>query len=68
MLYVGELCRYLLSSPRSKYDQAHHCMVATGDGLQKDIWERFQARFNIPEIREVYRSTEGLAKFDNSMA
>jgi acyl-coenzyme A synthetase/AMP-(fatty) acid ligase len=65
MLYVGELCRYLLSVPPSKYDRRHKCIVAAGNGLQKDIWTRFQQRSSIPEIREVYRSTEGIAKFDN---
>ena len=65
MLYVGELCRYLLASPPSKFDKAHKCIVASGNGLQKDIWNKFKARFNIPEIREFYRSTEGVAKFDN---
>ncbi|KAJ4236845.1 hypothetical protein NW757_013297 [Fusarium falciforme] len=49
MLYVGELCRYLVDAPPSPYDQAHRCIK----------------RFRIPEIREVYRSTEGVAKFDN---
>lgn len=65
MLYVGELCRYLLKAPPSAYDRAHNCIVASGNGLQKDIWNRFKDRFNIPEIREFYRSTEGIAKFDN---
>jgi acyl-CoA synthetase (AMP-forming)/AMP-acid ligase II len=65
MLYVGELCRYLLKAPPSQYDRAHSCMVASGNGLQKDVWEAFQTRFGIDDIREFYRSTEGIAKFDN---
>jgi acyl-CoA synthetase (AMP-forming)/AMP-acid ligase II len=65
LLYVGELCRYLLAAVPSEYDQAHKCIVASGNGLQKDIWEKFRRRYNIPEIREFYRSTEGIAKFDN---
>jgi acyl-CoA synthetase (AMP-forming)/AMP-acid ligase II len=65
MLYVGELCRYLLAAPISSYDKAHKCIVAAGNGLQRDIWEKFKRRYNIPEVREVYRSTEGIAKFDN---
>jgi len=65
MLYVGELCRYLLAVAPSQYDRLHACIVASGNGLQKDIWEKFKARYNIPEIREFYRSTEGVAKFDN---
>ncbi|PMD21149.1 acetyl-CoA synthetase-like protein [Hyaloscypha hepaticicola] len=65
ILYVGELCRYLVTSPPSPYDKAHNCIVACGNGLRGEIWEKFKDRFNIPEIREFYRSTEGLAKFDN---
>ena len=65
MLFVGELCRYILSAPPSEYDKAHQCIVAAGNGLQGDVWVRFQERFNIPEIREVYRSTESVAGFDN---
>ncbi|GAB1204810.1 hypothetical protein APSETT445_003473 [Aspergillus pseudonomiae] len=65
ILYIGELCRYLLSTPPSPYDQNHSCIVATGNGLRGEIWERFRQRFAVPEIREFYRSTEGVAKFDN---
>lgn len=65
ILYVGELCRYLVTSPPTPYDKAHNCIVAVGNGLRGEIWEKFKERFNIPEIREFYRSTEGLAKFDN---
>jgi acyl-CoA synthetase (AMP-forming)/AMP-acid ligase II len=65
ILYVGELCRYLVNSPPSPFDRKHSCIVATGNGLRGEIWEKFKTRFGIPEIREFYRSTEGLAKFDN---
>jgi acyl-CoA synthetase (AMP-forming)/AMP-acid ligase II len=65
MLYVGELCRYLVSAPPSPYDRAHSCIVANGNGLRSEIWEKFRDRFGIPEIREFYRSTEGMARLDN---
>ncbi|KAJ5816190.1 AMP-dependent synthetase/ligase [Penicillium robsamsonii] len=65
ILYIGELCRYLLAAPPSPYDQDHKCIVASGNGLRGEIWEKFRRRFNVPEIREFYRSTEGIAKFDN---
>ncbi|KAL4870047.1 hypothetical protein BDV12DRAFT_69309 [Aspergillus spectabilis] len=65
ILYIGELCRYLMATPPSPYDQNHSCIVATGNGLRGDIWDRFRERFNVPEIREFYRSTEGVAKYDN---
>lgn len=65
MLYVGELCRFLLATPEGKYDRKHNVQVAAGNGLQKDVWVAFQKRFGVPEVREYYRSTEGLVKFDN---
>lgn len=65
ILYVGELCRYLLAAPPSPYDRGHACIVANGNGLRGEIWEKFRQRFGVPEIREFYRSTEGLSKFDN---
>ena len=30
-----------------------------GNGLSADIWEAFQARFEIPQILEFYAATEG---------
>lgn len=65
ILYVGELCRYLVHAPPSPYDRAHNCIVASGNGLRGEIWEKFRDRYGIPEIREFYRSTEGFAKYDN---
>ncbi|KAJ9608398.1 hypothetical protein H2200_007386 [Cladophialophora chaetospira] len=65
ILYVGELCRFLLATPPSAYDRHHNVIVAAGNGLQKDVWVDFQHRFAVPEVREFYRSTEGLVKFDN---
>jgi len=65
VLYVGELCRYLLLAPPSPYDKSHNCIVASGNGLRGEIWEKFRERYGVPEIREFYRSTEGAAKYDN---
>ncbi|MBE7181226.1 MAG: AMP-binding protein, partial [Terriglobus roseus] len=66
ILYVGELCRFLLATPAGKYDAQHKVQVALGNGLQRDVWVPFQRRFKIAEIREFYRSTEGLVKYDNT--
>lgn len=51
--------------PPSPYDRTHNCIVAAGNGLCGEIWEPFRKRFGVPELREFYRSTEGVAKFDN---
>ncbi|KIX01988.1 uncharacterized protein Z518_07927 [Rhinocladiella mackenziei CBS 650.93] len=65
ILYVGELCRFLLATPKGDFDRKHNVLVAAGNGLQKDVWIAFQRRFGVNEVREFYRSTEGLVKFDN---
>lgn len=65
ILYVGELVRFLLATAPGTYDRKHNVLVAAGNGLQRDVWVDFQKRFNVPEVREFYRSTEGLVKFDN---
>jgi solute carrier family 27 fatty acid transporter 1/4 len=57
--YIGEVCRYLLAQPPRPTDTQHCVKVAYGNGLQKELWERFQSRFQVPMIREYYGSTEG---------
>jgi fatty-acyl-CoA synthase len=57
--YIGEFCRYLVNRPEDPSDRDHRVRVAVGNGLRPDIWERFQQRFGIPEIREFYGATEG---------
>jgi fatty-acyl-CoA synthase len=57
--YIGELCRYLLNAPEHPRDRAHRLRLCCGNGLQADIWKRFQDRFAVPRILEFYASTEG---------
>jgi acyl-CoA synthetase (AMP-forming)/AMP-acid ligase II len=59
--YVGETCRYLLSSPPSADDKNHNLRIAVGNGLRPDVWKAFKDRFNIPVIAEFYASTEGMS-------
>ncbi len=63
--YIGELCRYLLNSPKHIKENKHQLRLINGNGLRPDIWEAFQARFKIPFILEWYASTEGNAVFFN---
>ncbi|AMD22025.1 HGL315Wp [Eremothecium sinecaudum] len=56
--YVGEVCRYLLNSPKSEYEDKHRVKVAYGNGLRPGIWMEFKRRFNIDVIGEFYASTE----------
>lgn len=57
--YIGELCRYLVNTPSQPSETGHRLRLCCGNGLQPDIWETFQQRFQIPRILEFYASTEG---------
>jgi len=62
--YIGELCRYLLSSAESEGgpqggERSHGLRLACGNGLRAEVWKAFQARFGIPQILEYYAATEG---------
>jgi len=57
--YIGELCRYLVNAPAHPRERKHRLRLCCGNGLRGDIWEKFQARFDIPRIVEFYASTEG---------
>ncbi|KAK0254807.1 hypothetical protein LTR12_001927 [Friedmanniomyces endolithicus] len=59
-IYVGETARYLLAAPPHPLERAHKLRVAYGNGLRPDIWQKFQARFNIPEVAEFFNSSEGM--------
>jgi fatty-acyl-CoA synthase len=57
--YIGELCRYLVNSKRHPNETRHQIRLCCGNGLRPDVWDRFKARFNIPQILEYYAATEG---------
>eukprot|EP00301_Raphidiophrys_heterophryoidea_P021414 c5854_g1_i1.p1 GENE.c5854_g1_i1~~c5854_g1_i1.p1 ORF type:complete len:458 (+),score=110.61 c5854_g1_i1:692-2065(+) len=57
--YIGELCRYLLASPKTPEENTHCVRIAYGNGLRPEIWDQFQRRFNVIEIGEFYGATEG---------
>jgi len=57
--YIGELCRYLVNNPQQSEESRHALRLACGNGLQGDVWQKFQQRFRIPQILEYYAATEG---------
>jgi acyl-CoA synthetase (AMP-forming)/AMP-acid ligase II len=59
MIYIGELCRYLMNAEPSPRDRDHKIRTATGNGLRPDIWRAFQDRFGLNRIVEFYAATEG---------
>lgn len=57
--YVGELCRFLLSTPPHDLERSHKIKWIMGNGLRPEVWESFVSRFNIPHVIEFYGATEG---------
>lgn len=64
-VYIGEVCRYLLNQPESDTDRTNKVRVIGGNGLRPDIWDEFTARFNIPQVFELYGASEGNTGFVN---
>ena len=64
--YIGELCRYLLHTPRSPHETGHRIRMACGNGLAGEVWEAFKERFRIPQILEFYAATEGSVSLFNA--
>ncbi len=58
-IYIGELCRYLVTAPPNENEKKHKIRVCCGNGMRPDVWPLFQERFNIPRILEFYAATEG---------
>ena len=62
VLYVGEMCRFLLNRKQFYLQKAEYkTRLALGNGLGKDIYSTFQETFKIPQIAEFYGQTEGFA-------
>lgn len=57
--YVGEMCRYILSTPPSHQDKQHCMGTLLGIGMRMTMWKKFVDRFQIPNIIELYGATEG---------
>ncbi|XP_070838113.1 long-chain fatty acid transport protein 1-like [Chaetodon trifascialis] len=58
ILYIGEICRYLLSQPVRPSEARHRVRVAFGNGLRPSVWEEFVRRFRIRRVGEFYGATE----------
>ncbi|XP_050430867.1 long-chain fatty acid transport protein 4 [Adelges cooleyi] len=63
--YIGEMCRYILSTDPKPEDTNHKLRLIFGNGLRPQIWKDFVSRFNIPRVAEFYGSTEGNANIAN---
>ncbi|MEO1641691.1 MAG: long-chain-acyl-CoA synthetase [Pseudomonadota bacterium] len=65
IVYIGELCRYLINTPEHPKERDHKIRTGFGNGLRPDIWQDFMDRFSIPHLAEFYGSTEGNVSFVN---
>ncbi|XP_059201465.1 long-chain fatty acid transport protein 2 [Centropristis striata] len=63
--YIGEVMRYLCSSPKRENDKDHKVRLAIGNGVRAEVWKEFLQRFGKVQIREFYASTEGNVGFVN---
>ena len=64
-IYIGEICRYLMSSPEQADDYQSPLTKVMGNGLRPDIWMDFKNRFGIQRVAEFYGSSEGNMGFIN---
>ena len=66
IMYIGQLCKYLMHTQPSAYESRHRIRIAIGNGMPADVWAAFQRRFHIRDIGEFYASTEGNANLVNN--
>lgn len=59
VIYIGELCRYLVNSPPSVIERSHGVRVFAGNGMRADVWQTVLDRFGRVQVIEFYGSTEG---------
>ena len=64
-VYVGEVCRYLMSQPARQDDHKTTLKYIIGNGLRPDIWMSFKKRFGIKKVYEFYGAAEGVGVFTN---
>ncbi|MEZ4265681.1 MAG: alpha/beta fold hydrolase [Myxococcota bacterium] len=59
VVYVGELCRYLVSAPGRPDESDHPVRLFVGNGMRGEVWQQLLARFGPARVLEFYGSTEG---------
>jgi citronellyl-CoA synthetase len=64
-VYVGEVCRYLMSQPPVPGENRTTLKYILGNGLRPDIWMAFKKRFGIRKVFEFYGAAEGVGVFTN---
>ena len=59
LMYVGELCRFLVNAPPHPMERDHQLRCIVGNGMAADIWRQFIDRFGVKDVVEFYGATEG---------
>jgi citronellyl-CoA synthetase len=67
LVYIGELCRYLMNTPEREDDADNPLQRMSGNGLRPDIWKPFKQRFGLERVVEFYGSSEGNVAFANTL-
>jgi len=65
LLYVGEVCRYLMNAPPRPDDADNPAFKMVGSGMRPDIWRDFKRRFGVREVYEFYGASDGNMTFVN---
>ncbi len=65
LVYIGEICRYLMATPERPDDARCTITRAVGNGLRPDIWRAFRKRFGLRRITEFYGASEANGGFMN---
>ncbi len=65
LVYIGELCRYLMNTPEKPDDADNPLTTMTGNGMRPDVWLDFKKRFGIKRVSEFYGASEGNVAFAN---
>ncbi|MAI56520.1 MAG: long-chain-acyl-CoA synthetase [Gammaproteobacteria bacterium] len=67
MIYIGELCRYLMNLDETDRDAENPLHTMMGNGLRPDVWLEFKKRYGINRICEIYGASEGNVSFANML-
>lgn len=59
LIYIGELCRYLMNTKALPNDADNPLQKILGNGLRPDIWLDFKKRYGLKIISEFYGASEG---------
>jgi len=65
LIYIGEMCRYLMNTPARSDDHKNPLVTIMGNGMRPDVWMNFKNRYGVKRISEFYGASEGNVAFVN---